>query len=89
MEDDQASATPLSASLRDDDIIGEPRWPMVGAVVADRGAMARWNLFLGEDGRVRPVDPNVYWTIPEGGDHRGLLDTQGEPTQGPVWPKRA
>ena len=29
------------------------------------------------------------WMIPEGGDHRGLLDTQGEPTQGPVWPKHA
>ena len=25
---------------------------------------------------------------PESDDHRGLLDTQGEPIQGPVWPKR-
>ena len=35
------------------------------------------------DSRLRLLDD------PEGGDHRGLLDTQGEPTQGPVWPKRA
>ena len=33
--------------------------------------MLVWNLLLGEDGRVRPGDPNVHWTIPEGGDHRG------------------
>ena len=36
MEHDQASTTPLSGSSGDGDggVVGEPRWPMVGAVVA-------------------------------------------------------
>ena len=34
MEHDRASTTPVSGSSGDGDVVGEPRWPMVGAVVA-------------------------------------------------------
>ena len=34
MEDDRASTTPPSGSLGDGEVVGEARWPMVGAVVA-------------------------------------------------------
>ena len=34
MEDERASTAPLPGSLGNGDLVGEPRWPMVGAVVA-------------------------------------------------------
>lgn len=57
MEDDRASTTPLSGSLGDGagDVVGEPRWPVAGAVVA----AIVLTLLLPDDLRLGP-----NWALP-------------------------
>ena len=55
MEHDQASTTPLSDSPGDGDVVGEPRWPMAGAVVA----AIVLTLLLPDDLRIGP-----NWALP-------------------------
>jgi hypothetical protein len=63
-------------------------WKLDAAMVGEwrkgklTGAMARWKLFLGEDGRARAADADTFWRVPDEVSRERLAQEGGAPTLG-------